>query len=205
VKYVLVDVEGTTTSIDFVRDVLFPYSLDRLDALLAARASDAEVKALIKECGGVEGVKALIREDRKHPALKRLQGLIWRAGYESGELKGHVYDDVPGALARWRERGLGVGVYSSGSVLAQRLLFGHSTHGDLNVFFSHNFDASVGPKREARSYAAIAAALGLSPADVLFLSDAPEELAAAKAAGFSVRRVVRDGSSVDALSDFDSL
>jgi enolase-phosphatase E1 len=170
---VLMDVEGTTTSIRFVHDVLFPYSLARIES---------------------PEMKQMIREDKKDPALKEAQGRIWRAGYESGELKGHVYDDVPPAFRRWTRAGLTLGIYSSGSVLAQKLLFRHSVHGDLSPFLTHHFDTAVGHKRDPASYAAIARKVGLPPSSILFLSDVPEELAAAREQGYQVIQIVREGT-----------
>jgi enolase-phosphatase E1 len=189
VKYILMDVEGTTTSIRFVSDVLFPYSIENLDAFLAER------KDLAEQAGGAAVLKRWIREDRKEPLLKRIQGLIWQKGYESGDLKGHVYSDVPAAFERWNKLGLRLGIYSSGSVLAQRLLFGHSTFGDLNPFLADNFDTEMGPKRETSSYERIALALGLSAREILFLSDVGEELAAARRAGYLVLQIVREGTA----------
>ncbi len=173
-KYVLMDVEGTTTSIRFVHDVLFPYSLEKIDDPV---------------------MKQWIREDRKEPALKKLQGEIWQAGYESGDLRGHVYADVPRAFRRWKERGLRLGIYSSGSVLAQKLLFKHSVFGDLTGFLTDHFDTKVGHKREPASYETIAREAGLPPSEILFLSDIAEELAAAKKSGFLVTQIVREGAA----------
>jgi enolase-phosphatase E1 len=223
-RYILTDVEGTTTSIRFVHDELFPYSLEKLEAFLRDRRSDPAVGELIAAAlktaraegaadlelsGCVEVLKTWIRTDRKHPALKSLQGLIWKSGYESGEITGHVYDDVPAAFRRWKKHGLEIGIYSSGSVLAQRLLFGHTRFGDLNPFVAHNFDTGVGPKREPSSYREIARRLELEPAAILFLSDTPEELGAARTAGFAVLQLVREGVSpspdFEAAADFEAI
>jgi enolase-phosphatase E1 len=139
-----------------------------------------------------------IEEDRKLGSLKGLQGLLWEAGYRQGDFQGHVYEDVPRRLREWKERGLRLYVYSSGSVHAQTLLFGHTRFGDLTPLFSGYFDTAVGGKREAASYAAIVEELGLPAAQVLFLSDVREELDAAAAAGLRTTCLVRgEGPQVD--------
>jgi len=205
-KYILMDVEGTTTSISFVHDVLFPYSTERLKTYIESHLTDPNIQeVLLKTQSTVREEEDLnfnkdqlidkllewIRIDRKHSALKKLQGLIWHEGYAAGEIKGHVYEDVPAALKSWKEKGLELGIYSSGSVDAQRSLFGHSIFGDLNSFFSHNFDTAVGGKREVQSYRNILETLKLNPEDVLFLSDITEELDAAKAAGINTLQLIR--------------
>jgi enolase-phosphatase E1 len=124
-----------------------------------------------------------IREDRKHPALKALQGMLWKDGYERGDYRGHVYPDAVDALRRWHADGIPLHVYSSGSVDAQKLLFAHSEAGDLSGLFAGHFDTAVGGKREVGSYLRIAQELGLPPAEILFLSDVVEELDAARLAG----------------------
>ncbi len=195
IKVVLTDIEGTTSSISFVVDVLFPYSRDHMLSFLAAHTGDpvvaeqlAEVRRLadspdatIDALGQI--LLTWIAEDRKITPLKALQGMIWAQGYAEGVLQGHVYDDVPGALRQWADQGLRLAVYSSGSVAAQRLIFGHTAYGDLTPLFSAYFDTTVGGKREASSYRAIAEQLGVKPAEVLFLSDIVQELDAARLAG----------------------
>ncbi len=207
-KYILMDVEGTTTSISFVHDVLFPYSMERIKNYINQNFTTQSVQEVLLETletvqeeegkilnhqGLIDKLTEWIKIDRKHPALKKLQGLIWKEGYESGDLKGHVYEDVPAALKRWKETGLNLGIYSSGSVQAQRDLFGHSLFGDLNSYFSNNFDTSVGHKRDAKSYQNILAILKLNASDVLFLSDIAEELDAAKSVGIKTIQLVRLG------------
>jgi enolase-phosphatase E1 len=218
------DVEGTTTSISFVHDVLFPYSQRNLASFLKEKGATAEVTGIldsVKKTVREESGKAIatsgcsdvlgewIKADRKHPALKQLQGLIWQRGFESGELKGHVYPDVPKAFARWKQAGIRLGIYSSGSALAQRLIFRHSTEGDLSSFLEGYFDTEVGPKREQKSYENIAMALRIPAADVLFLSDIPEELAAAAACGCAVKQLVREAkappSSFEKIPSFETL
>jgi enolase-phosphatase E1 len=209
IKAVLTDIEGTTTSISFVYDVLFPYAAARLDEYLdedGGRRSDprpepelAEALARLRQEQDSEGsladyARRLMAEDRKSTGLKLLQGVIWEEGYRSGALRGHVYPDVPGALAAWREAGLRLRVFSSGSMRAQRLLFGHSDFGDLTPCFEGFHDTTTGPKRKAASYAAIAAAFGLPAGEILYLSDVPEELDAAAAAGVRTGMLVRPGN-----------
>lgn len=205
-RFILLDIEGTTTDIDFVHRVLFPYSAERLADFVRAHQADADVQAAMQavretvraeeqrdldEADVVNTLLHWIQIDRKHGALKQLQGLIWREGFESGMYQGHVYPDVPIALAQWRDQGLGLGIYSSGSVQAQRLLFAHSVAGDLTPYFSHFFDTAVGGKREPDSYARIAAALTLRPLEILFLSDIEAELDAAAQCGYQVLQLVR--------------
>jgi enolase-phosphatase E1 len=136
-----------------------------------------------------------MHEDRKATPLKTLQGMIWREGYASGALRGHVYDDAVGALRGWHARGIALYVFSSGSVAAQRLLFEHSECGDLTPLFAGYFDTRVGSKQEASSYAVIAKAIGVPACDVLFASDVAAELAAARASGMQVVEVRRDGAA----------
>lgn len=200
------DVEGTTTSISFVHDVLFPYAKERLESFITSQMDDpailetlAQTKQTVleeeqKTITNEEAIAQLlawIEADRKHPALKSLQGKIWSVGYQSSELKGHVYPDVPEALAAWKAAGYQLGIYSSGSIEAQRVLFGHSVYGDLNSYFSNNFDTSIGQKRDVKSYFNISSELGLDPGEILFLSDISEELDAAKMAGFKTIQLVR--------------
>jgi enolase-phosphatase E1 len=190
-KYILTDIEGTTTSISFVHDVLFPYSKNILEQFVFDHMADAVVKNCVNEAGNIATLLKWIDEDRKEPALKTLQGLIWEEGYKSGELKGHVYDDVPVALEKWQAMGIKMGVYSSGSVHAQKLIFGFSVFGDLNKYLSHYFDTGVGHKREPQSYQNIVNELKLNPNDILFLSDIVEELDAAKKIGMKTLQLVR--------------
>lgn len=204
IKAILTDIEGTTTPISFVHEVLFPYARERLAAFIAAKESDPEVaKALdaARKEGGIEGastddvVALLLRwidEDKKAGPLKLLQGMIWQTGYEDGSLKGPVYDDAAEILNTWKARGLNLYVYSSGSVAAQKLIFGHSDHGDLTVLFSSYFDTGVGSKLEAESYGVIADRLDLPSGDILFLSDNLGEIAAAKQAGMATVQIDRE-------------
>lgn len=190
---ILTDIEGTTSSISFVKEVLFPYAHERLPAFVAAHADDREVRRWVDAVAGEAGVAsdeevvAILREwidaDRKHTALKALQGLLWAEGYRGRDFTAHVYPDAAQALRGWHADGHRIAVYSSGSVPAQKLFFGHSDAGDLGALVSAWFDTEIGGKREAASYARIAEALDAAPADILFLSDVVEELDAARDAG----------------------
>lgn len=193
IRAIVTDIEGTTTRISFVHDVLFPYARARIPDWVRTHADDP----LLADVPGDDPVATLLGwmdEDRKVTALKAIQGRIWEAGFAAGELVGHVYPDVPGALAAWKERGIVLAVYSSGSVLAQQQLFGHSLAGDLRPLFSAWFDTTTGPKREAVSYRRIADALALGPGEVLFLSDVQAELDAAEAAGMRTGLLGREGA-----------
>jgi len=199
-KAVLLDIEGTTTSIAFVKDRLFPFAADALDGFLAAHGGDPAVAAILAEVPGEDKAAALrgwMAADAKVTPLKALQGLIWAQGYADGRLKGHLWPDVAACLRAWAAAGLTLAIYSSGSVEAQRDLFGHSEAGDLVPLFAGFFDTRVGAKREPPSYAAIAAALGLPPGGILFLSDVAEELDAAATAGLATCQLVRaaDGTA----------
>jgi enolase-phosphatase E1 len=197
---ILTDIEGTTGSISFVRDVLFPYARRELPGFVRANAGDPAVRrwldAISAELGGADDEAAIdallgwIDADRKHTALKALQGMVWNAGYGNADFTAHVYPDVPPALRAWREAGHALYVYSSGSVPAQKLYFGHSDAGDLTPLFSGWFDTEVGGKRDAGSYASIAGRIGRAAGDILFLSDVVEELDAAREAG--LRTVLLD-------------
>ncbi|MBX9402648.1 acireductone synthase [Lysobacter sp. BMK333-48F3] len=194
IRAILTDIEGTTSSISFVKDVLFPYARRALPGFVAARGREPAVRkwldAVALENGGVcqdstviEVLQGWIDQDRKHTALKALQGMIWADGYRSADFTSHMYPDAAPALRRWKDAGLRLYVYSSGSVPAQRLLFGHSDAGDLTELFSGWFDTEVGGKRERDSYARIVESIGLPAEEILFLSDVVEELDAARDAG----------------------
>ena len=193
-RAILTDIEGTTSSIAFVHQVLFPYALRVFPEFVRHNANDPAVRHWLDQAaldiGGVvsddcivELLQGGIREDRKHPALPALQGILWKDGYARGEYRGHVYADAVDALRRWHASGIPLYVYSSGSVGAQKLLFAHSDAGDLSNLFAGNFDTAVGNKREAGSYRRIAQELRMPPGDILFLSDVVEELDAAHEAG----------------------
>ena len=193
-KTILTDIEGTTSSISFVKDVLFPYARRALPAFVAAHGDEPDVRrwldAVATELGAacsddviVETLQGWIDQDRKHTALKALQGMVWEAGYEQGDFTAPLYADVAPALHAWHDSGHRLAVYSSGSVPAQKLLFSHSDAGDLVSLFSDFFDTEVGHKRDADSYRLIADRLDRSAGDILFLSDVVAELDAARDAG----------------------
>lgn len=195
---VVTDIEGTTTPIAFVKDTLFPFAETALDDFLDTHGQDPQVLAIVEavraEAPGEDPRKALrhwMAEDAKVTPLKSLQGLIWAAGYADGRLKGRLYPDVAPALRAWARAGLRLCVYSSGSVAAQKLLFGHSGDGDLTPLFHGYFDTRIGPKRERASYTAIAAGLNLPPGEILFLSDVAQELDAAMEAGLATCQLLR--------------
>ncbi|XP_012463713.1 probable bifunctional methylthioribulose-1-phosphate dehydratase/enolase-phosphatase E1 isoform X2 [Gossypium raimondii] len=224
-RCVVLDIEGTTTPISFVTDVLFPYARDNVGRHLSATYDSAETQDDIKllrsqveddlkqgvlgavpipsEDAGKEkviaslvaNVEAMIKADRKITALKQLQGHIWRTGFENNELEGVVFDDVPEALEKWHALGIKVYIYSSGSRLAQRLIFGNTNYGDLRKYLSGFFDTAVGYKRETRSYVEITESLGVDkPSDILFVTDVYQEATAAKAAGLEVVISIRSGN-----------
>jgi enolase-phosphatase E1 len=207
-RAILTDIEGTTSSIAFVADVLFPYARRHLPGFVAAHPEQcAPILAEVAAIEPGDPVTTLLRwidEDRKITPLKTLQGLIWDGGFASGELVGHFYPDAVAALRRWQAAGLKLYVYSSGSVHAQKLLFGHSDHGDLTPIISGWFDTTSGAKRDADSYRRIASAIRQLPGDILFLSDVAAETAAATAAGLQVRLIARDGGPGD-ITSFDAL
>lgn len=199
---ILTDIEGTTSSISFVKDVLFPYARRELPRFVHERGDDPEVRRWLDmvavENGGlcqdamiVETLQGWIDADRKHIALKALQGMVWEAGYHDADFTAPVYPDAVEALRRWHGEGHALAVYSSGSVPAQKLLFAHTDAGDLTGLFSGWFDTAVGGKREAASYAAIAEALAVAPGEILFLSDVVAELDAARDAGLRTMLIDR--------------
>lgn len=204
IKAIVTDIEGTTSSILFVKDVLFPYARAHLADYVQSHRQEPQVQALLGDVGKEVGseltleqtVAQLIQwidEDKKVTPLKSLQGLIWEAGYRQGDFHGHIYADAVANLKAWKQAGLDLYVYSSGSVYAQKLLFGHTEYGDLTPLFSGYFDTHIGGKKERSSYDHIAAQLGLPAGEILFLSDIKEELDAAKEAGFETIWLVRDG------------
>jgi enolase-phosphatase E1 len=212
-KAILLDIEGTTTPIDFVHKTLFPYAKENIAGYVQDNFAELtdEIAALKEEyaaddlypdgfdetsLGSVaEYLKFLIDVDRKSTPLKAIQGKIWQQGYQSGKLQGAVFADVPAALERWQTAGKKIAIYSSGSVLAQKLIFANSTAGDLTKFISEYFDTTAGAKRDTESYKKIAEALKLTPADILFISDIPAELDAARTAGFSTALSLREGNA----------
>ncbi len=187
ISAIITDIEGTTTPIAFVHRVLFPYARERMAQFAAsghaALAGVPEPK--------LETLLGWMERDEKITALKTIQGILWENGYRSGALKAEIYEDIAPALRRWARAGLRLYVYSSGSVPAQKLLFGHTPAGDLTPLFQSYFDTGAGPKRERSSYEAIAKGIGLPGAEILFLSDMEVELDAAKAAGLQTCQLIR--------------
>jgi len=203
VRAILTDIEGTTSSISFVKDVLFPYAAHYLPAYVRAHADEPvvadqlqAVRVAVKEPeADIDRVIAVllnwIAEDRKATPLKTLQGMVWKDGYQSGAYKAHVYPDAAAKLREWHAQGLPMYIYSSGSIAAQKLFFKYSEAGDLTPLFSGYFDTTTGPKQEQASYSAIVQAIGLPAQEILFLSDVAAELDAAKAAGLQTCWLVR--------------
>jgi enolase-phosphatase E1 len=215
-RAVLTDIEGTTTPIAFVHRTLFPFARARLGMYLeehpeddAVMAALAEVHRLAPDALPLHTLLDWIDRDAKVAPLKTLQGLVWGEGYASGALRSEIYDDVAPALRRWHAGGIRLAVYSSGSVAAQKLLFGYTEHGDLNPLFDAYFDTATGAKRDSASYAAIAHALALPLNQILFLSDVEAELDAAAASGLGTCQILRpaDGTAPSARHpkavDFD--
>jgi enolase-phosphatase E1 len=230
VQVVLLDIEGTTTPIAFVYDVLFPYARARLNTYLKAHLAENETRDVLatlrvewQEDAGAKQepppwaladipaaaryLEWLMDLDRKSPSLKRIQGHIWESGFTSGALRAELFPDVAPALARWKRAGIDIAIYSSGSVLAQKLIFG-----ELLPDISGFFDTAIGPKRSVDSYRRIAGALQRMPGQILFVSDVLEELNAALDAGFQALLAVRPGnksieggSSIDAIASFDEV
>lgn len=241
ITHLLLDIEGTTCPVSYVAEVLFPYARRQLHSFLTANGGDPEVAELVQQVqmawsadthpeaiellasanrngscvntatAVVPYLQWLIDQDVKLTPLKDLQGRIWTEGYSSGELVAPLFEDVPEALERWHQQGFKLAVYSSGSVPAQQLLYGHCQAGDLRPLFSHWFDTRIGPKQRRESYQAIAAAMQVPAGEVLFISDALSELLAADAAGMAVLfsdregNPARDGGSFERISTYSAL
>lgn len=222
IRNILTDIEGTTSSISFVHEVLFPYARQQMADFLRQSASEPaiveQLQSIAHEAGheldleqSIQLLQQWIDEDRKMTPLKALQGMIWEAGYRAGDFTGHVYEDAARNLRHWHENGIGLFVYSSGSVQAQKLLFSYSDFGDLTPLFSGYFDTRIGHKRESSSYEGICAQIGGRAGEILFLSDIREELDAARAAGMQTRWLVRDAQTIDPnaahpqVSSFDAI
>lgn len=222
IKAIVTDIEGTTSSLSFVKDVLFPYASEHLAAYVSAHRDEPAVReqldAVAREVGRAlssdEAVEQLLRwidEDKKITSLKTLQGMIWEDGYRCGDFTGHFYEDAVRNLRAWHEKGIRLYIYSSGSVHAQKLLFGYSDFGDLTSLINGYFDTRIGHKRETSSYEIIASEIGVRAGDILFLSDIREELDAARTAGMQTRWLVRDAETLDPnaphpqVRDFDAI
>lgn len=216
VQTILTDIEGTTSSIGFVRDVLFPYAAKELPRFVRKHAGDTAVRELIRASAIQAGLRdtdldaviaqllAWMEDDVKTTPLKALQGMVWAAGYRRGDYRAHVYEDASRNLRRWFEQGLSLHVYSSGSVQAQELFFRYSDRGDLRPLFSGHFDTRVGAKNVAASYRAIARILATPPSEMLFLSDAREELDAARRAGMHTCWLRRPAETPDRMKHPDT-
>lgn len=209
-KLFLFDIEGTTTDINFVHKVLFPYAAEHLRSYVEHHKDEPAIKTALDDVAAtvlkeenrqvsledsIATLEKWIKEDRKHGALKEIQGHIWDIGYSKGDFKGHVYPDVKPYFMKILNDGGKIGIYSSGSVHAQKLIFGYSTDGDLTPMISYYFDTKIGHKREPTSYSNIANAVHLDPSEIHFYSDIAEELAAAKEAGMEVTQLLRPGTS----------
>jgi len=221
IKAVVTDIEGTTTSLSFVKDVLFPYAREHMQKFVGQHADDPKVREQLdavcrevdKTLSDQEIVAQLLQwidEDKKITPLKALQGMIWEAGYKNGDYTGHVYDDAVSNMKKWHAQGIKLYVFSSGSVQAQKLIYGYSDAGDLTPLFSGYFDTRIGSKREVDAYQHIAQEVGEPAETIAFLSDIKEELDAAKAAGMQTLWLVRDGEVNSAaahlqVSNFDDI
>jgi enolase-phosphatase E1 len=210
IRFILTDIEGTTSSVSFVYDVLFPYfrehASELLDLLHVEEVKNA-MEAVTQQAYAEEGtplmndqevIHQLIKwsvADKKYTPLKTVQGVLWEKGYQDGSIQGHVYPDVAPMLQKWSSMGIQLGVFSSGSVKAQKLLFGHSVDGNLLSYFSAYFDTTTGMKRETETYQRIANKLDISPDAILFLSDIKEELQAADVAGMQTMQLIRTGNT----------
>jgi len=219
IQVVLLDIEGTTSSVSFIYDVMFPFVLRELDDFVARNWSDPQLLSVADQVARDDGadsfaawcgtglddaersrkfkdqIRSLMANDVKATGLKQLQGLIWKDGFERGELVGHVYDDVPPALERWHDSGKTIYIYSSGSIAAQKLFFGHNQAGNLLPFFAGHFDTTTGPKKETDSYRLIAQSIDIPADHILFISDVVAELDAARRAGMQTLLSVRPGNA----------
>lgn len=221
IKAIVTDIEGTTSSLSFVKDVLFPYARQHLPDFVRQHVDDVDVKPLLDDARHIAGAELDLEQliaqcidwidrDQKITPLKSLQGLIWQDGYQQGAFKGHIYEDAARQLQAWHSQGYALYVYSSGSVYAQKLLFSQTEYGDLTALFSGYFDTHIGAKQQAAAYQAIAAQIQLPADEILFLSDTKAELDAAREAGFSTYWLVRE-QAVDQdaehrqVSDFNAI
>ena len=222
VQWILTDIEGTTTEVSFVYDILFPYFRSHMDEWKTVESDQMnqvleQTRVLVLEEQSInlsnrEAIFDQLRqwsiEDRKITPLKTFQGMVWEQGFKSGAIKGHMYPDVKPALERWAEMGMKLAIFSSGSIAAQKQLFGFSTEGDLSPYFSAYFDTTTGMKRDEKTYHLIVQQLHTSANSVLFLSDIPQELDAANAAGMRTLQLVRPGTQANwssCISDFSEI
>ena len=201
IKAILLDIEGTVAPISFMKDVLFPYSKERLEKFINENKDNEKVKSILDEVRKIEGknltideiiqtLKSWIDEDKKITPLKDIQGLIWKEGFETGKLKAPLYEDAYNKLKEWKGK-YKLYIYSSGSVEAQKLFFSHTNYGNILDWFSGHFDTKVGNKKESKSYKKISEKIGFTPEEIVFLSDNPDEITASANAGMNAIRVVR--------------
>lgn len=222
IKAIVTDIEGTTSSIDFVHQVLFPYSTKALPEYIRNHAQQEEIAPIIKQVKEeisksdadletvINTLLTWIKEDKKITPLKTLQGFIWEDGFINNHFQGHLYEDAYQNLVKWYEAGIKLYVFSSGSVKAQKLLFGHSKYGDLTYLFQGYFDTNVGNKKSAAAYQNIANAIAAPPQEILFLSDVVAELDAAATAGYQTILLARDktienNKEHNVVSNFDDI
>lgn len=222
IQWILTDIEGTTTEVSFVYDILFPYfraHMDQWKTVDSAPMNDVleQTRLLVLEEQSInltsnealfEQLRQWSIEDRKVTPLKTFQGMVWEQGFKSGAIKGHIYPDVKPAIERWTAMGIKLAIFSSGSIAAQKQLFGFSTEGDLTPYFSAYFDTTTGMKRDEQTYQLIAQQLQASANSVLFLSDISQELEAANAAGIRTLQLVRPGTQANwswCVADFSEI
>lgn len=222
IQWILTDIEGTTTEVSFVYDILFPYfraHMDQWKTVDSAPMNDVieQTRLIVLEEQAInltsnevlfEQLRQWSIEDRKVTPLKTFQGMVWEHGFKSGAIKGHIYPDVKPALERWTTMGMKLAIFSSGSIAAQKQLFGFSTEGDLTPYFSAYFDTTIGMKRDEQTYQLIAQQLQASANSVLFLSDISQELEAANAAGLRTLQLVRPGTHANwswCVADFSEI
>ncbi len=216
IKTIVIDIEGTTSSISFVHEVLFPYAYERKADFLKENWDNEAVKKAVLEVAKLENLtdydhvkiteilRDWIKGDRKITPLKDIQGIMWEEGYKKGYFTSHVYLDAYEQLSFWYDQKIPMYIYSSGSIQAQKLFFGYSEYGDLLHFFSGFFDTNTGGKKEANSYQKIADAIGLSTSEILFLSDIEAEVDAALSVGMSTVWVIRDEILFNKFKNSDS-
>lgn len=199
-RAILLDIEGTTTPVEFVNEKLFSYARENLQSFLDENMEDQsimkyidEIKKVSGKSEPIEGVISLMDQDSKLKALKDLQARIWKSGYEKGELKGEVYDDVPPAFKRWIMDGRSIFIYSSGSVESQKMLFQSTKFGDLTKMIEGYFDTAVGSKKDPESYDMISGRIGLDGKNIAFFSDSLEEVEAARESEINSFLVCRSG------------
>jgi enolase-phosphatase E1 len=209
IRAIVTDIEGTTSSIDFVHRILFPYSAKALPEYLRQYAEKPEIAEIIEQVrqemnqpkASIDCVIAQlldwIKEDKKITPLKTLQGFLWEHGFKNRDFKGHLYEDAFNKLKDWHELGIKLYVFSSGSKKAQKLLFGHSEFGDLTYLFSGYFDTHIGNKKQVDSYRNIAQKIEIEPQEILFLSDVVSELDAASEAGYQTLLLARNQLTED--------